>query len=113
MLVSSFRLCCVSLLASYIVFVVDRTRTGGNIGVRARGSTEWITSSSSSILPEVRFEFDRNRFAVLSVRVRCIFKLDEAILLRCRTEALSSVSHYVWRFNLVNLLLAADAACQH
>jgi len=57
------------------------------MAVRARGSTGWITSSSSSKLPDVRFEFDRNRFAVLSVRVRCTLRFDEAILLRCRTEA--------------------------
>jgi hypothetical protein len=55
--------------------------------VRARGSTGWTTSSSSRRLPEVRFEFDRSLFAVLSVRVRCIFRFDEAMLLRCRTDA--------------------------
>jgi hypothetical protein len=59
------------------------------MAVRARGSTGWTTSSSSSRLPEVRFESDRSRFAVLSVRVRCIFKFEEAMLLRCRTEACS------------------------
>jgi hypothetical protein len=35
----------------------------------------------------VRFELDRNRLAVLSVRVRCIFKFEEVMLLRCRTDA--------------------------
>jgi hypothetical protein len=57
------------------------------MAVRARGSTGCTTSSSSSTLLEVRFEFDRSRLAVLSVRVRCIFRFDEVTLFRCRTEA--------------------------
>lgn len=57
------------------------------MAVRARGSTGCTTSSSSSRLPDVRFEFDRSRLAVLSVRVRCIFRFDEAMLLRWRTDA--------------------------
>jgi hypothetical protein len=57
------------------------------MAVRARGSTGCTTSSSSSTLFEVRFEFDRSRLAVLSVRVRCIFRFDEVTLFRCRTEA--------------------------
>jgi hypothetical protein len=49
----------------------------------------------------VRFELDRSRLAVLSVRVRCIFKFEEAMLLRCRTEAWdmeSAVASYeLWK----------------
>jgi hypothetical protein len=63
------------------------TRTGGNMGVRARGSTGCTTSSSSMLLPDVRFEFDRNRLTELPVCVRCILRFDEAMLPRCRTEA--------------------------
>jgi hypothetical protein len=57
------------------------------MAARARGSTGCTTSSSSRRLPEVRFELDRSLLALLSVRVRCIFRFDEVILLRCRTEA--------------------------
>lgn len=68
------------------------TKTGGNIAVRARGSTGCTTSSSSSRLPEVRFELERKRLAELSVRVRCIFRFAEVILLRWRTEAWIHIS---------------------
>jgi hypothetical protein len=63
------------------------TKTGGNMAVRARGSTGCTTSSSSMMLPDVRFEFDRNRLTELPVCVRCILRLEEAMLPRCRTEA--------------------------
>jgi hypothetical protein len=57
------------------------------MAVRARGSTGCTTSSSSSMLPVVRFEFDRNRLIELPVCVRCTLRFDEVMLPRCRTEA--------------------------
>lgn len=92
------RFCLLVTLISTCLFCflhvqMSHTKTGGNIAVRARGSTGCTTSSSSSVLPEVRFELERNRLAELSVRVRCIFRFAEVILLRWRTEAWIHVRH--------------------
>lgn len=57
------------------------------MAVRARGSTGCTTSSSSDRLPDVRLEFDRSRLIELPVCERCIFRLDDVMLPRCRTEA--------------------------
>jgi hypothetical protein len=83
------------------------------MAVRARGSTGWITASSSGILPELRFEFDRKRFAVLFVPVRCIFRLDDATLLRCRIEACTDAISHRSKPRLDYSLLAACVACRH
>lgn len=82
------------------------------MGVRARGSTGCTTSSSSSTLPVVRFEFERSRLTELPVCVRCIFKLDEAMLPRCRTEAWRIVSYSSAPTSTLNILPAADATCR-
>lgn len=66
--------------------------TGGSIAVRARGSTSCTTSSSSIMLPDVRFELDRNRAFDPSVRVRCILSVADVTLLRCLTDACILVS---------------------
>lgn len=57
------------------------------MAVRARGSTGCRTSSSSRALPDVRLELERSRPAELSVRVRCILRVVETVLLRGRREA--------------------------
>ena len=79
------------------------------MAVRARGSTGCTTSSSSDILPEVRLEFDRRRLTELPVWVRCIFRFDEVILPRCRTEACVHVSLVV--STLVPIQLTARGLC--
>ncbi len=64
------------------------------MAVRARGSTGCTTSSSSTMLPDVRLEFDRSRLPELPVCVRCILRFDEVTLVpRCRTDACINVSH--------------------
>src|SRR4051794_2824046 len=60
--------------------------TGGSIAVRARGSTG-CTTSPSSRLAAVRFESDRSRVVEPLVWLRCIFRVVEATLLRCLTDA--------------------------
>jgi hypothetical protein len=60
--------------------------TGGSIAVRARGSTECTTSSSSSD-GAVRLELDLKRVVEPSVRLRCSFMVADATLPRCLTEA--------------------------
>jgi hypothetical protein len=62
------------------------TMTGGNMAVRARGSTG-CTTSASSCVAVVRLELERSRVIEPSVRVRCIFRVADAILPRCLTDA--------------------------
>lgn len=110
---SSTDLACNDLLAWPLfehVFLRPHTRTGGNIAVRARGSTGCTISSSSATLPVVRFESERNRLTEPSVLVRCIFKVDDAILLRCRTEACCSLDKQCLGILQYSQLLV-DATC--
>jgi hypothetical protein len=72
--------------------------TGGSMAVRALGSTGCTTSSSSSMLPDVRFEFDRTRVLDPSVLVRCIFSVADVTLLRCLTDACIRVSLHRFEF---------------
>lgn len=67
------------------------TITGGNMAVRARGSTGCTTSCSPppSALPDVRLESDLSRVVELSARVRGCGTCDE-MLPRCRTDACDS-----------------------
>lgn len=44
------------------------------------------------MLPDVRFELDRNRAFDPSVRVRCILSVADVTLLRCLTDACILVS---------------------